>query len=137
MNIESFDDLLQAARQQSQPQRLLFVFARIELPPDATAEQRARFEAGQGGALVPLMCVDKTPQELSGFAALVEESRQFELPDAAWGMVFVAAMGGRDGQAPSSQDADQPLQRMVEDIKRGAIGAYLPLDREGRPVRLA
>ena len=37
----------------------------VELPDDATPAQRARFEAGQGGALVPLMCVDKTPQELA------------------------------------------------------------------------
>ena len=70
MDISSFDDLLQAARMQPEPQRLLFVFAAVELPDDATPAQRARFEAGQGGALVPLMCVDKTPQELASFEAL-------------------------------------------------------------------
>ncbi len=61
MTISSFDDLLQAARAQPEPQRLLFVFAGVELPDDPTANQRQRFEAGQGGALVPLMCVDKRP----------------------------------------------------------------------------
>ena len=35
MNIASFDDLLVAARQQPEPQRLLFVFAGVELPDDA------------------------------------------------------------------------------------------------------
>ena len=64
MDISSFDDLLHAARLQPEPQRLLFVFVGVELPDDATPAQRARFEQGQGGALVPLMCVDKTPQEL-------------------------------------------------------------------------
>ena len=38
MNISSFDDLLTLARQQPTPQRLLFVFAGIELPADSTPE---------------------------------------------------------------------------------------------------
>lgn len=80
MDISSFDDLLQAACMQPEPQRLLFVFAAVELPDDATPAQRARFDAGQGGALVPLMCVDKTPQELASFDALVTEARQFTAP---------------------------------------------------------
>ncbi len=54
MDISSFDDLLHAARLQPEPQRLLFVFVGVELPDDATPAQRARFEQGQGGALVPL-----------------------------------------------------------------------------------
>jgi hypothetical protein len=36
MNISSFDDLLRAAREQSEPQRLLFVFANAVLPDDST-----------------------------------------------------------------------------------------------------
>ncbi len=126
MTIATFDDLLAAARQQREPQRLLFVFATAELPADSTPEQAARFEAGQGGALAPLMCVDKTPQELVSFAALAEEAQQF---GQTWALVFVAAMA--DGQ-----DAEAPLQRMVEDIKRGAIGNYLPFNTRGEPVRL-
>lgn len=134
MNISSFDDLLSAARQQPEPQRLLFVFASAELPEDSTPEQSARFEAGQGGALVPLMCVDKTPEEIASFAALAGEAQQF---GQAWKLVFVAALGGRDGLAPSSQDADAPLQRMVEDIKRGALGNYIPFNARGEAVQLA
>ena len=75
MNISSFDDLLRAAREEAEPQRLLFVFANAMLPDDSTPEQRLRFETGQGGALAPLMSVDKIPGELTSFAALVEESR--------------------------------------------------------------
>ena len=126
MNIASFDDLLTAARQQPEPQRLLFVFATAELPEGSTPEQAARFEAGQGGALVPLMCVDKTPEEVVSFTTLAEEARQFGQP---WALVFVAAL-------PDGRDAEAPLQRMVEDIKRGALGNYLPFNTRGEPVLL-
>ena len=136
MEIASFDDLLQATRQQPEPQRLLFVFAAAELPDDATPAQRARFEAGQGGVLVPLMCVDKTPQELASFSALVEEAQQFTAPGHDWAMVFAAALPGNLNQAPTSADAEAPLQRMVDAIKGGAHGRYIPFNRQGQPVRL-
>jgi hypothetical protein len=131
MNISSFDELLRAAREQSEPQRLLFVFAETVLPDDSTAEQRARFEAGQGGALTPLMSVDKTPEELSTFAALVDESRQF---GHDWAIVFVASLSGRDGRAPTSEEADRSLQRMIESIKTGLFATFIPFDRQGQPM---
>jgi hypothetical protein len=134
MDIESFDDLLRAARAQAEPQRLLFVFATAELPADSTAEQRARFEAGEGGALVPLMSVDKDPEALTDFAGLVEESRQFP---GHWSLVFVAGLPGRNGRAPTSVEADTALQRMIDAVKTGSFGAYLPFDRRGRPVQFA
>lgn len=133
MNISTFDDLLQAARQQADPQRLLFVFAAVELPDDCTPEQRARFEAGQGGVLTPLMCVDKAPDEISAFQTLVEESRQF---DRQWSVVFVAALSGRDGRAPSSGDAEKPFERMIESIKAGSPGLLIPFDRQGQALSL-
>ena len=134
MNISNFDDLLRAARTQPEPQRLLFVFARAVLPDNSTPEQRARFEAGEGGALAPLMAVDRTPDDLGTFAALVEESRQF---GTDWAVVFVASLPGRAGRAPTSKEADQPLQRMIESIKAGSIGSFIPFDRRGEPVQLA
>jgi hypothetical protein len=131
MNISSFEDLLQAARQQPEPQRLLFVFAGVELPENSTPEQRARFEAGEGGAFVPLMSVDKKPEELDTFAALVEESHQF---GRDWAVVFVTGLSGRDGRAPTGSEAEQSLQRMIEAIKTGAFGAFMPFDRSGNPL---
>ncbi|RPJ48539.1 MAG: ribonucleotide reductase subunit alpha [Betaproteobacteria bacterium] len=131
MNISSFDDLLRAARAQPEPQRLLFVFADAALPEDATTEQRARFELGEGGALIPLISVDKRPEELDTFAALVEESRQF---GRDWAIVFVAGLSGRGGRAPTSDEADQSLQRMIEAVKTGAFGSFMPFDRQGNPV---
>ncbi len=131
LTISSFDDLLRAARRQPEPQRLLFVFARAELPEDSTPEQRRRFAAGDGGALVPLMCVDKSPDELTTFAALAEESR---LSGPEWTMVFVAGLAGQPGRAPTHDDAEAPLQRMVDAIKSGLHGSFIPFDRNGQPV---
>ena len=133
MNISNFDDLLAAARQQSEPQRLLFVFAKAELPTDSTPAQREHFLAGQGGALVPVMCVDKTPGELFGFADLVQESGQF---GQEWRIVFAAALSGSGGIAPTSEAAEQPMQRMVEAVKAGILDAFIPFDQQGQAVRL-
>ena len=91
MEISSFDDLLSAARQQEQPQRLLFVFTEAELDPDSTEAQRRDFEAGHGGALVPVLTADKSPDELAGFATMVQES---QLIGKSWAVVFVAALSG-------------------------------------------
>jgi len=82
----------------------------------------------------PLMAVDRTPDDLGTFAALVEESRQF---GTDWAVVFVASLPGRAGRAPTSKEADQPLQRMIESIKAGSIGSFIPFDRRGEPVQLA
>lgn len=131
MEITSFNDLLQAARAQPEPQRLLFVFAGAELPASASAAQRAQFDAGEGGELAPLMCVDKPASELTGFEALAAEAATAGPP---WAIVFVAALSGRNGMAPSSDDAREPLQRMVESVKAGRLDGLLPFERRGEPV---
>ena len=133
MDISSFDDLLHAAREQPEPQRLLFVFAGAELPEDSTPEQRARYEAGEGGALVPILSADKVPEELGTFEALVEESRQL---GREWAIVFVARLSGQGGRPPTSVEAGLPLRRMIASIQAGSIGAFVAFDRLGRPVVL-
>ena len=134
MTISNFDDLLKTALQQTQPQRLLFVFASADLPEDATSAQRVSFLAGQGGALVPNLCVDKPPEELDSFADLVQESLEFS---KAWSIVFVAALSGSAGVAPTAETAEKALQRMVEAIKAGTLGSLIPFDREGETVSLS
>jgi hypothetical protein len=78
-----------------------------------------------------LMSVYKSADELDTFAALVEESRQF---GGDWAVVFVASLSGHGGRAPTSKQADQPLQRMIEAIQSGSLAAYIPFDRRGVPV---
>jgi len=124
-----FAQLLQAAAAQPQPQRLLFVFAGAELPPDATPAQRAGFERGEGAALAPLMCVDKAPDELSSFAALANESSQFGPP---WQVVFVDGLGGAKGQPPTDAQVGQALDSMVDAVKQGRFVGYAAYDPSGR-----
>jgi hypothetical protein len=131
MNISSFEDLRVASQMQIDPQRLLFVFVGVELPDDCTSEQRSSFEADEGGALVPLMCVDKSPAEVSTFTALVKEASTLQQP---WRIVFVAAMSGKRGIAPTSLDAQIPLQRMEEAIRQGKHSNFIPFDRQGQTI---
>lgn len=133
MTISNFDDLLLMARQQAQPQRLLMVFTCAELPDDCTPEQRREFEAGGGGALVPAMCADKAPDEIQSFAALKQESSQFQ---SQWHVMFVAALSGRNNTVPASKDIEQTLDRMVESIKLGALDDMIAFDRSGSAIRL-
>jgi hypothetical protein len=134
MHILSFDDLLQAARAQTQPQQLLFVFAGAELSAGASAVQRAQYEAGEGGELAPLMCVDKAAGELADFAALCAEAA---LAGPPWAIVFTAALSGRDGAPPTGADTSAALQHMVDAIKSGRLEGMLPFNRLGEPVHLA
>lgn len=125
MNTPSpFQQLLLAAAGQAEPQRLLFVFAAAELPPEASAAQTADFAAGRGGALAPLMCVDKSLTELSSFEALQEEAARAGPP---WQVVFIAGL-------PDPADAariEQALTLMVERVRDGRFGGLLALDRDG------
>ena len=98
MMLNDFDGLLDAARQQAEPQRLLFVFARADLPESPTDDQHARHAQGEGGTLTPVLCVDKAPGEIASFTALAAESAQAGM---AWDVVFVAALEGRAGIAPT------------------------------------
>ncbi len=134
MNISSFDDLLAAACTQPTAQRLLMVFATAGLPDDATAQQRAEFDAGQGGALLPAMCVDKTAQELISFEAMAREAAQFNVP---WRMVFASSLSGSVHQAPSSETARPALERMVESIKLGRFANMIAFDPQGAAVDLS
>lgn len=128
MNILNFKDLLTAAGQQPEPQLLLFVFARAELPEGATEEQKNNFAAGGGGALTPVLCVDKRPQELTDFAALAAESAR---TGQDWDLVFVSSLSGHGGIEPTTEQAEQPLQMMVQAIHSGKVASLLALDKQG------
>ncbi|MNU97989.1 hypothetical protein D3C71_880880 [compost metagenome] len=132
MMLNDFDGLLHAAGQQTEPQRLLFVFARADLPESPTSDQHERHASGEGGTLSPVLCVDKAPDEVASFAALAAESGNTGMD---WDVLFVAAMDGRAGFAPSSDEAAQPLQLMVNAINDGQISRFAAFGRDGNPIQ--
>jgi hypothetical protein len=133
MTISSFDDLLLAACEQPQGQRLLLVFASADLPDDAKPEQRAGFEQGEGGALVPTMCVDKTPDEIGNFERLTREAKQFAAP---WRVLFASSLSGTGDAPPTSKTAEPALERMVEAIKQGMFANMIAFDNSGAAITL-
>lgn len=129
MEISSFDDLLHMAMSQDELQRLLLVFCKAEMPEDATPQQKAEFEAGEGGALIPVASVDKFPEALGSFAALSAEAAEHGLQ---WDVLFVAAMGRADAEGPEHvAQVDQTLEAMVAAVKAGEVGSFVPFDVSG------
>ncbi|MBH9553755.1 ribonucleotide reductase subunit alpha [Inhella gelatinilytica] len=132
MELHTFDDFLTAAQAQPEPQRLLLVFAEAGLPPGASAAQRRAFEAGEGGVLNLLMCVDKSPHDLASFAALAAEAREAGPP---WTLMFTAALTGRGGRAPTEGEVQSALESLVKRIHSGQVEGLLPFDAQGRVVQ--
>lgn len=130
MHLEHFDDLLAAARAQPEPQRLLMVFAAAECEPDATPAQRAAHEAGHGGVLRPLMCVDKDPAELADFAALAAEARE---AGPAWSLMFAGALVGHT----TAPEVERMLELLVKRVETGELGGLIPFNNAGEAVQLA
>ena len=123
-----FQQLLKTAAAQVQPHRLLFVFAGAELPDNATPEQDARFRSGRGGALAPLMCVDKAPRDLADFAALVSEAERAGPP---WSVVFAASLSGQAGRPPDKARIDLALETMTAAVRDGRFGGFAAYGPEG------
>jgi hypothetical protein len=131
INMSDFETLLQVARQQSEPQRLLFVFARRESGQRLDDAQRATFERGEGGYLQPCLCVDKLPDDVASFAALVAESKQ---TGQHWDVMFVGSIGGHGGIVPNSDEAGQPLRFMINAINNGRGAEFAAFDRKGHAL---
>ena len=135
IEITSYDTLLTVGRQQTDPQRFLFVFLQASLSDDHNEEDKQRFNEGQGGELKAIMCVDKNLSELTHFADLVTESKQME---QEWNMVLVACLSGINGQFPSAKEAEEPLKNMVLTVQNGgALSKYLAFDRQGDLIQFS
>ena len=88
---------------------------------------------GMGGNLRPVMCVDKSPAELSDFSALVAESAGM---GQSWSMMLVGALSGRNGMPPSDQEVEKALKNMIQAVEGGQdLSCYLAMDRKGLPIQ--
>jgi len=135
IDITDFASLLTVAGQQDEPQRLLFVFLRVSLPPGSNTEQQDWYKAGEGGGLDPVMCVDKALDELSDFSALVTESERL---GQDWQIMLVASLAGQNGSEPSPAQAEESLKMMVQTVQNGGdLSGFVAFKRNGDPVRFA
>lgn len=125
---QHFNELVSAAKAQTEPHQLLFVFAAAELPDDPTPEQRDRFHRGEGGALAPLMCVDKAPHDLTDFPSFVAESQRAGPP---WDVVFATSLAGEGGRPPSRARVDLALETVVEAVRTGRVGGFAAYNARG------
>ncbi len=134
VQIKDFETLLEAAHQQPESFRMLFVFAKSALPPEHSEEEAKRFKLGRGGELTPMMCVDKNLDELTDFKALALEAEKVFLD---WQMVFSGALPGKVGSPPSKAEIDEALKNMVQAIQFGGdMSGYLIFDKKGNPIRI-
>ncbi|WP_444995324.1 ribonucleotide reductase subunit alpha [Aliikangiella sp. IMCC44359] len=124
----NFNNMLNAAKAQPEPQRLLFMLALSERTNKAK-KSRAQ------GTITPVMCVDKIPDELSDITAFIEEADSI---NSQWDMIFIAGMNGENGQPPSPEEAEPLLNKMVNDLVSGQdLSRYLILNREDDMVEIA
>jgi len=127
MEIKNFDDLIVAAAQQPDSQRLLMLYAKADMVDEKSNGEQP------GGTITPVMCVDKTPEEISSFASLVEEA---DAINKNWDFIFVAGMSGQNGNAPTSEEAEPILTEMTNALANGymKMDNFLIFDREQAPI---
>ncbi|MBT1451333.1 ribonucleotide reductase subunit alpha [Glaciecola sp. XM2] len=126
--ISMFSDLLSMANEQPDPQRLLFLFA------SAQATKKSKKRDDQKGTIEPTMVVDKLPDELSTFEALVKEA---DAINKEWDFVFIASLSGQMRTPPTSDEAQTYLDKMTDDVMTGSnIRKYVVFDREENPIEL-
>jgi hypothetical protein len=131
MEIANFDDLVHAAGLETRPQRMLFLFVKTSIQKDASEAERARFEAGAGGALLPRFCIDLAPGDIASFEALVTEADQ-QSPD--WDKVVIACMDA-PSSGPAKTIVDGALKGMVARVQTGeSLAGYLCFSRDGAPL---
>ncbi len=124
-----FSKLIEAAKQQEQPQRLLMLFAKAE-----GNKKKGKNAVNETGTVTPLMCVDKLPEELGSFDALIKEADGIS---EDWSFVLIAGLGGSDGVAPPTEAAEPYLNQMANDVMMGQdLTGYTILDRQQNPVLL-
>jgi len=124
--ISTFEQLLVAASEQDQPQRLLLLFAK------AQGSDSKKKKNEQHGTLSPVMCVDKLPEEIESFKTLSAEADEISKD---WDFVITVGLSGKDGMAPTPEEAEPFLNKMANDLSSGqSMSQYVVFDRNQNPV---
>ncbi|MCB1662505.1 MAG: ribonucleotide reductase subunit alpha [Pseudomonadales bacterium] len=125
--IATLTDLITAAQEQTEPQRLLFLFAKAE-----AQNKKKKSKRQHSGTISPVMCVDKLPEEITSFKALVAEADNIT---NEWDFMLVAGLSGAKGNAPSTEDAEPHLNKMANDLMSGQdLSQYIIFDRTENPI---
>jgi hypothetical protein len=121
----NFSKMIELAQKQEQPQRLLIMLAKSEIE---TSDK----DKGISGTITPVICVDKTPDEITTFEDFVMEADSIE---SDWDMMFLSSLSGKNNEMPTPEEADPMLNKMVNDLMSGQdLSSYLVLDRNEEPI---
>ncbi len=132
VEITDYDSLLSVAAMQVQPQHFLFVFLKKSLPEDHKGDEEFRYTVGLGGALTPVMTLNKPLNELTNFTDLVTESKQ---QNREWDLVSVAVLSGQGSVMPTDKEALAQLEIMMKTVESGGdLSKYMTFDKSGVPV---
>ncbi|MBV1920224.1 MAG: hypothetical protein KUG73_06055 [Pseudomonadales bacterium] len=124
--ISNFSELLKAAEDQQEPQRLLFLFAKAE------KTKKKKNKSHQKGTITPVMCVDKLPSEITDFDSFVVEADSIS---KEWDFMLTAGLNGKDGVAPTTEEAEPYLNQMTNQLASGQdISQFVIFDREENPI---
>lgn len=132
MDITDFASLLTVARQQPEPQTLLFLFLEKSLSDENKDKKLQSFNASRGGELTPVMTLEKPLDELTSFIDLVAESLDQK---RNWHVVLIAALSGSNGIQPNTSIAGHHLDNMIKTVENGGnLSKYLALDLDGNAI---
>jgi hypothetical protein len=114
--MSALNELIAMAGYQSEPVKLLFLFAKAEYEQQDSGQNK--------GTMTPVMCVDKYPNDLTNFAELCTEADNI---NSSWDFIFVTSMLA----SVDKEALDEGLKRMARDIENGDNTAtYVVIDRQ-------
>lgn len=123
--ISTFSELLTAAIEQDEPQRLLFLFAKTQTEDSSQNND-------QHGTLTPIMCVDKLPEDIESFKTLAIEADNIS---SDWDFMITVGLAGKNGMPPSEEEAEPFLNQMANDLTTGqSMSKYLIFDRDENQI---
>ena len=134
ISISNYNDLILEAKKQPEHQQMLFVFTKVAPPESSSKKELELFNAGKGGILTPIMCVDKSIDELKNFSDLSKEAEQMSQD---WKIVFVACLDGIAGDTLTNEKIENSLKDMVQNIQQGMVSRYLTFDNTGELINMS